>query len=109
METGQVKSRQRVSDHGEVFTSSREVDVNVDLHFAAEKRRRRSNLLPRPRTRPSKRAGEYICYYTYSTYSTAFSQADNEVRSIKPRRGSVSLSSSSALSEVWLRRSWGLG
>ena len=63
METGQVKSRQRVSDHGEVFTSSREVDVNVDLHFAAEKRRRRSNLLPR--TRPSKRAGEYICYYTY--------------------------------------------
>ena len=31
MEVGQVKSRQRVSDHGEVFTSSREVEAMLDL------------------------------------------------------------------------------
>ncbi len=31
MNSGQVKSRQRVSDHGEVFTSSREVEAMLDL------------------------------------------------------------------------------
>lgn len=31
MQAGQVKSRQRVSDHGEVFTSQREVDAMLDL------------------------------------------------------------------------------
>lgn len=31
MTSGQVKSRQRVSDHGEVFTSSREVEAMLDL------------------------------------------------------------------------------
>jgi len=31
METGQVKSRKRVSEHGEVFTSSREVKAMLDL------------------------------------------------------------------------------
>lgn len=33
MESGQVKSRQRVSDHGEVFTSSREVEAMLDLVY----------------------------------------------------------------------------
>ena len=31
MEAGQVRTRQRVSDHGEVFTSSREVEAMLDL------------------------------------------------------------------------------
>ncbi len=31
MEAAQVKSRERVSDHGEVFTSSREVEAMLDL------------------------------------------------------------------------------
>lgn len=31
METGQVRTKQRVSDHGEVFTSTREVNAMLDL------------------------------------------------------------------------------
>ena len=31
METGQVRTRQRIADHGEVFTSTREVNAMLDL------------------------------------------------------------------------------